>query len=77
MIILRQLSKLFIILFTVTYAFKVFSNEPVDIWNIEKKKEPENNSLISIEETIDLENNQVIKIDQKNDTITEIGRAHV
>ena len=70
MIILRQLSKLFIILFTVTYAFKVFSNEPVDIWNIEKKKEPENNSLINIEETIDLENNQVIKIDQKNDTIT-------
>ena len=37
--ILKQLSKFFIILFLFSIFYKsLISNEPVDIWNIEKKE---------------------------------------
>ena len=65
--ILKQLSKFF--LFTFLLINPVRANEPVDIWNIEKKDTEENEILI--ENTNDDENKiiQGIKIEQQNEKI--------
>ena len=65
--ILKQLSKFF--LFTFLLINPVSANEPVDIWNIEKKGTEENEILI--ENTNDDENKiiQGIKIEQQNEKI--------
>ena len=65
--ILKQLSKFF--LFTFLLINPVSANEPVDIWNIEKKDTKENEILI--ENTNDDENKiiQGIKIEQQNEKI--------
>ena len=65
--ILKQLSKFF--LFTFLLINAVSANEPVDIWNIEKKDTEENEILI--ENTNDDENKiiQGIKIEQQNEKI--------
>ena len=65
--ILKQLSKFF--LFTFLFINPVSANEPVDIWNIEKKDTKENEILI--ENTNDDENKiiQGIKIEQQNEKI--------
>ena len=65
--ILKQLSKFF--LFTFLLINSVSANEPVDIWNIEKKDTEENEILI--ENTNDDENKiiQGIKIEQQNEKI--------
>ena len=65
--ILKQLSKFF--LFTFLLINPVSANEPVDIWNIEKKDTEENEILI--ENTNDDENKiiQGIKIEQQNEKI--------
>ena len=65
--ILKQLNKFF--LFTFLLINPVSANEPVDIWNIEKKGTEENEILI--ENTNDDENKiiQGIKIEQQNEKI--------
>ena len=65
--ILKQLNKFF--LFTFLLINPVSANEPVDIWNIEKKDTEENEILI--ENTNDDENKiiQGIKIEQQNEKI--------
>ena len=65
--ILKQLNKFF--LFTFLLINPVSANEPVDIWNIEKKDTKENEILI--ENTNDDENKiiQGIKIEQQNEKI--------
>ena len=65
--ILKQLSKFF--LFTFLLINPVSANEPVDIWNIEKKDTEEKEILI--ENTNDDENKiiQGIKIEQQNEKI--------
>ena len=65
--ILKQLSKFF--LFTFLLINPVSANEPLDIWNIEKKDTEENEILI--ENTNDDENKiiQGIKIEQQNEKI--------
>ena len=65
--ILKQLSKFF--LFTFLLINPVSANEPVEIWNIEKKDTKENEILI--ENTNDDENKiiQGIKIEQQNEKI--------
>ena len=65
--ILKQLSKFFLFIFLLINT--VSANEPVDIWNIEKKDTEENEILI--ENTNDDENKiiQGIKIEQQNEKI--------
>ena len=65
--ILKQLSKFFLFIFLLINP--VSANEPVDIWNIEKKDTEENEILI--ENTNDDENKiiQGIKIEQQNEKI--------
>ncbi len=68
--ILKQLSKFFIILFLSSSFFKsANSNEPVDIWNIEKKKNVIDETLIENSEIINNENFQKIKIIDQNKNI--------
>ena len=69
--ILKQLSKFFIILFLSSIFFKsAISNEPVDIWNIEKNESLIKKKLIENSEDINNENSQGIKIlDQSNNII--------
>ncbi len=69
--ILKQLSKFFIILFLSSIFFKsAISNEPVDIWNIEKNESLIKKKLIENSEDINNENNQGIKIlNQSNNII--------
>ena len=69
--ILKQLSKFFIILFLSSIFFKsAISNEPVDIWNIEKNESLIKKKLIENSEDINNENSQGIKIlNQSNNII--------
>jgi len=69
--ILKQLSKFFIILFLSSIFFKsAISNEPIDIWNIEKNESLIKKKLIENSEDINNENSQGIKIlDQSNNII--------
>ena len=61
--ILKQLSKFFIILFLSSTFFKTaLTNEPVDIWNIEKKDSVIKKKLIENNEIINNENIQGTKI---------------
>ncbi len=67
--ILKQLSKFFLSTLLISNSFNLLNaNEPVDIWNIEKKENKETNVLIQTENN---ESNviQGIKIDQQNDKI--------
>ena len=67
--ILKQLSKFFLSTFLISNSFNLLNaNEPVDIWNIEKKENEETNVLIQTENN---ESNviQGIKIDQQNEKI--------
>ena len=69
--ILKQLNKFFIILFLSSFFVKsAISNEPVDIWNIEKNESLIKKKLIENSEDINNENSQGIKIlDQSNNII--------
>ena len=69
--ILKQLSKFFIILFLSSFFVKsAISNEPVDIWNIEKNESLIKKKLIENSEDINNENSQGIKIlNQSNNII--------
>ena len=68
--ILKQLSKFFIISFVLISFFKpAISNEPVDIWNIEKNESVNEKKLIENNESINNENIQEINILDKNKNI--------
>ena len=68
--ILKQLSKFFIILFFFsTFAKTAISNEPVDIWNIEKKESVIEEKLIENKKSINNETIQGIKIVDQNKNI--------
>ena len=69
--ILKQLSKFFVILFiSITVSGTAISNEPIDIWNIEKKENDIEKSILENNENINNENTQGIKIlDQNNNII--------
>ena len=68
--ILKRLSKYFIILFLLSFsAEKVVSNEPIDIWNIEKKENIVEANSINNKKNIDNKNYLGIKIVDKNKNI--------
>ena len=68
--ILKLLSKFFIILFLFsTFAKTAISNEPVDIWNIEKKESVIEEKLIENKKNINNEIIQGIKIVDHNKNI--------
>ena len=68
--ILKLLSKFFIILFLFsTFAKTAISNEPVDIWNIEKKESVIEEKLIENKKSINNETIQGIKIVDQNKNI--------
>ena len=68
--ILKLLSKFFIILFLFsTFAKTAISNEPVDIWNIEKKESVIEEKLIENKKSINNETIQGIKIEDQNKNI--------
>ena len=68
--ILKLLSKFFVILFLCSFFVKTaISNEPVDIWNIEKKENIIKEKLIENEKNINNETIQGIKIGDQNKNI--------
>ena len=68
--ILKQLSKFFTIIFiSSTFIKSAISNEPVDIWNIEKKENVIEETLLKNNESINNENIQEINILDKNKNI--------
>ena len=67
---LKPLSKFFIILFLCSFFVKTaISNEPVDIWNIEKKANVIEEKLIENKKNINNETIQEIKIEDQNNNI--------
>ena len=70
MTILKRLNKFFIILLIqVTFAQSAISNEPVDIWNIEKNENVIKETFVENNEIINNENSQKIKIIDQNKNI--------
>ena len=68
--ILKKLSKFFTILFIfIIFNNSAISNEPVDIWNIEKPKSSIENTSIENNENINNESIQGIKILNQNENI--------
>ncbi len=68
--ILKLLSKFFIIIFlSSAYAKLAISNEPVDIWNIEKKENVIEEELIENKKNINNKTIQEIKIEDQNNNI--------
>ena len=68
--ILKQLSKFFIIFFaTIAFYKSANSNEPEDIWNIDKKENVIEEILIKNNQSIKNENLKKIKINDKNNNI--------
>ena len=68
--ILKQLSKFFIILLiALTFVKPAISNEPIDIWNIEKKENGAEETLIKNNASINNENTNGIKIQDQNENI--------
>jgi len=68
--ILKLLSKFFIILFLSSFFVKTaISNEPVDIWNIEKKESVIEEKLIENKKSINNETIQGIKTVDQNKNI--------
>ena len=68
--ILKQLSKFFIILLIIlTFVKPAISNEPIDIWNIEKKENSVEETLIKNNASINNENTNGIKIQDQNENI--------
>ncbi len=68
--ILKQLNKLFIILFLTTSFFKTaISNEPVDIWNIENKEVINEDNLLENKKISNNEDIQGIKILDQNKNV--------
>ena len=67
--ILKQLSKFFLSTLLISNSFNLLNaNEPVDIWNIEKKENENTNVLIQTENN-ESDVIQGIKIDQQNEKI--------
>ena len=67
---LKPLSKFFIILFLCSFFVNTaISNEPVDIWNIEKKENTIEEKLIENKKNINNETIQEIKIEDQNNNI--------
>ena len=67
---LKPLSKFFIILFLCSFFVNTaISNEPVDIWNIEKKANVIEEKLIENKKNINNETIQEIKIEDQNNNI--------
>ena len=68
--ILKQLSKFFIILLiALTFVKPAISNEPIDIWNIEKKENGAEETLIKNNASINNESTNGIKIQDQNENI--------
>ncbi len=68
--ILKQLSKFFIILFIFSNFVKLANaNEPIDIWNIEKKEITNEKKLLENNESINNQNIQAINISNQNENI--------
>ena len=69
MTISKLLSKVYIILFTFCFLIQIaFSNEPVDIWKIEKS-DISNEATLENNETTSSEIIQGVKIEQQNENI--------
>ena len=68
--ILKQLNKFFIILFITSFFVKLGnSNEPVDIWSIDKNENVIEETLIENNQSIKNENTKKIKILDQNKNI--------
>ena len=68
--ILKQLSKFFIVLLiSITFFKSAISNEPVDIWKIEKKEDVANKLLIKKNESTENKNINGINILSQNENI--------
>jgi len=68
--ILKKLSKFFIVLFiSGIFIESAISNEPIDFWNIERKKNPIEKTSIENNKNINNENIQGIKILNQNENI--------
>ena len=68
--ILKQLSNFFIILLACSFFAKTaISNEPVDIWNIEKNESVNKKILIENNKNINNETNQGIKLGDQNNGV--------
>ena len=74
--ILKQLSKFFVIFFLFSFFTNTsISNEPVDIWNIEKKENTIEEKLIKSKKGINNETFQEIKNEDQNKKNRETGKV--
>ena len=67
--ILKQLSSFFFVFLVCNPINNIKANEPVDIWNIEKKEIPEDQSIIQNKNEDSTDVIQGIKIEQQNEKI--------
>ena len=67
--ILKQLSSFFFVFLVCNPINNIKANEPVDIWNIEKKEIPEDQSIIQNKNENSADVIQGIKIEQQNEKI--------
>ena len=67
--ILKQLSSFFFVFLVCNPISNLNANEPVDIWNIEKKEIPEDQSIIQNNNEVSTSVIQGIKIEQQNEKI--------
>ena len=67
--ILKQLSSFFFVFLVCNPINNIKANEPVDIWNIEKKEIPEDQSIIQNKNEDSTNVIQGIKIEQQNEKI--------
>ena len=67
--ILKQLSSFFFVFLVCNPISNLKANEPVDIWNIEKKEIPEDQSIIQNNNEVSTNVIQGIKIEQQNEKI--------
>jgi len=65
--ILKLLSKIKVltIFLLLIFSFKVFSNEPVDIWNLDNSDQKKKKQSIEIENNTEVEESNLIISDQK------------
>ena len=67
--ILKRLSSFFFVFLVCNPINDIKANEPVDIWNIEKKEIPEDQSIIQNKKEDSTDVIQGIKIEQQNEKI--------
>ena len=74
---LKQLSKFFIVLFiSITFSKSAISNEPVDIWKIEKKKDANEEKLIQAYKECGTDNETTTKNHKLQSNINIKNRAN-